>query len=251
MTDFEHDGEQLRKVHRDANAAKVFCHFTGFLEGIVSSGYLETSEIEPLVVESIEFFEKFADVDANDVIQDFQAEVLEHEMIADAVKERTSTIDPECEKSALNRFLGFCRGIVCDGVVMKKEADGILKQIEARPQLLKTIGVKQIQLVCLDAVEDGIVDAEESREICEAIGMIVGDAYGDTGIAQTFGVANFNEFKLEDISADFEGRVLVLTGNFKEKPRSGFENRLRELGATVVNHVSGKTDFLVIGGRSI
>lgn len=250
LGDFEHGNELLGKIHGEANFNKVFCHFTGFLEGIASSGYIETGELEPLIAESLEFLEKFEDVDANDVIQDFQAEVLEHSMIADAVEMRVAEIDPDCEKSGINRFLGFCRGVVCDGIVTVEEANAILAKIQQNPKFLEVVGVKQIQLVCIDAVEDGIVDDHESYSICEAISMIVGDSYGDTGIAQTSGVANFNEFRLNDLWIDLEGRTVVLTGNFKEKPRSRFEERLADFGAIVTGHVSGKTDFIIIGGEA-
>ncbi|MEL6957579.1 MAG: BRCT domain-containing protein [Pseudomonadota bacterium] len=250
MNSFEHNSELLAKVHGDWNAKKVFCHFTGFLEGIAASGYLEVGEIEPLVAESIEFLNRFDDFDAHDVIEDFKADILQFEMIADAVQVRSKEIDPSCDKSSLNRFLGFCRGVVCDGVITTDEANAVLAKIRDHQSLKEVVGVRQIELECLDAVEDGIVDAQESDAICEAIGRIVGDAYGDTGIAQTAGTANFKEFKLTDIYVDLEGSVIVLTGNFQDKPRSKLEERLVELGAVPAKHVSGKTDYLIIGGEA-
>lgn len=250
MGEFEHNSELLATVHGDWNAKKVFCHFTGFLEGIAASGYLEIGEIEPLVVESIEFLDRFDDFDARDVLEDFKADILQFEMISDAVDVRSEDIDPACDKSALNRFLGFCRGVVCDGVITVDEATAVLEKIHNHENLRDVVGVRQIELECIDAVEDGIVDAQESDAICKAIGEIVGDTFLDTGIAQTSGTANFNEFKLTDVVASFEGSIVVLTGNFEEKPRSKLEQKLAELGATLAKHVSGKTDYLIIGGEA-
>jgi len=247
---FEHNSGLLGKVHGEWNATKVFCHFTGFLEGIVASGYLETKEVEPLIVESIEFLERFDDFDALDVLEDFKADVLQYEMIVDAVDVRSKDIDTSCEKSSLNRFLGFCRGVVCDGIVTTEEAREILKKIDDDQSLLEVVGVKQIQLECVDAVQDGIVDSNESILICEAIGSIVGDSYGDTGIPQTAGTANFKEFRFDDVFSELDGSVVVFTGNFQEKPRSKFESRLEDLGANLAKNVSRKTDFLVIGGEA-
>lgn len=42
----------------------------------------------------------------------------------------------------------------------------------------------------------------------------------------------------------------MLTGTFKTTPRRDFEDGLAALGATITRHVSGKTDFLVVGGEA-
>ncbi|KPP84998.1 MAG: NAD-dependent DNA ligase (contains BRCT domain type II) [Rhodobacteraceae bacterium HLUCCA08] len=246
----EHDGPDLRRIHARNNDRKFFCHFTGFLEGIAASGYVEIGEVAPLIAESEAFVSSVSDGDASDIIQDFDADILEHNSIKDIVTIRASEIDEACEKSALNRFLGFCRGIVCDGRITTKEASYLVELAGNLPDLSAVVGVSQIIASCEDAVADGIVTPEESHEICEVIGAIVGDCYADTGMAQTRGVANLHEHKLTDIHVDLDGRILVLTGKFKTTPRSKLEDELRSFGAIVVRHVSGKTDFVVVGGEA-
>lgn len=68
MQDFEHGGPELARINRRNNDKKFFCHFTGFLEGISASGYLETGEVAPLLAECEEFVRRVRDGDALDII---------------------------------------------------------------------------------------------------------------------------------------------------------------------------------------
>jgi NAD-dependent DNA ligase len=250
MGNLEHDSEGLGRIHRRNNDKKYFCHLTGFLEGVAASGYLEVAEIEPLVAECEEFVRRVSDGDANDIVQDFEAELLEFETIAAAAENRIHGIDSLCEKSSTNRFFGFCRGVVCDGKIGTKEASAIVERISQNPKLMEIIGVRQIFVTCLDALADGVVISGESLEICKAISEVVGDSYGDTGIAGSFGVAAFEEFKLSNLEEDLIGKIVVLTGNFRTSPRSILEQKLMEFGAEIAKHVSSNTSFIVIGGEA-
>lgn len=236
-------------IHSAANDEKYFCHFTGFLEGVACSGHLEVGEIEPLVEECKEFFGLADDDDAVGLITSFQQGMLEHGTVEALAVYRVRQIDPGCTKSNVNRFLGFCRGVVCDGLVTLKEAESILNFLDNFTDLRSVVGVSQIATVCEDAIADGIVDQGESDGICEEIGRLVGDSFGDTGWAQTRGVANFDEYRNSNLLNEFEEANIVLTGCFKTRPRSILEQKLSELGANVCRTVSRKTDFLIIGGQ--
>ena len=250
MSELEHGGAALGRIHAASNDRKYFCHFTGFLEGIVASGAIEVGEVEPLIVECVEFVKAVADGDATDIIEDFKADLLEQETLVDAVSFRSLEIDESCKKSSLNRFLGFCRGVVADGHITRSEAKKLVSIVLENPELLEAIGVQQVLVTCVDAVEDNIVDQDESNEICKAIGEIVGDSYGDTGISQTSGTANFAEYRLENPEVELDGAVVVLTGTFQMKPRSKIEKRLVELGASISKSVSKKVDFVLVGGEA-
>ncbi len=246
----DHGGPELARIHARNNDKKYFCHFTGFLEGIAASGYVEIGEIEPLVAECINFVENSGDADASDLVQDFEADLLEHNAVADAVTVRLDLMEADCEKSQLNRFLGFCRGIACDALITLEEALAILKIVEDQPSLMSVVGVKQICTIAQDAVADGILSKAESEEICDAIGQVVGDCYADTGMSQTVGVANVQETRLKNVDEDLIEKVIVLTGTFRTTPRRLFESELEALGATISRSVTRKTDYLIIGGEA-
>lgn len=246
----EHNSRALGAIHRVANDKKFFCHFTGFLEGVAASGMIEQGEVAPLLAECREFVTRIADADAADILQDFEAELLEHETVTEMVEVRAAMIDEACSKSALNRFLGYCRGIVCDNVITTKEAEAIVAAIDERPELLETVGVREIYNTCRDAIADGIVTPDESLVICEAVAYVVGDSYGDTGLSDVFGVANYDEHHLQRFPDELEGKFIVLTGTFQTSPRSIFERQLEGLGVEIGKSVSGKTDYLIIGGTA-
>ena len=250
MSKFEHDGIELGQIHKKNNDKKFYCHFTGFLEGIAASGYLEAGEENPLLAECKEFVRRVSNNDAEDIIQDFDADLLDHSVISDAADFRLKEIDFNCVNSSTNRFLGFCRGVVCDGVITLAEAELIKARIENDPNLETLVGVRQILVTCLDALEDGIISDAESLEICNAIGEIVGDNYGDTGLAQTFGTVNYQETQIGDILTDLQGKTIVLTGSFHTKPRSKLEQELAGFGAKMATSVSGTTDILIVGGEA-
>lgn len=250
MESYDVGSKALGRIHARNNDKKYFCHLTGFLEGILASGYLEKGEVEPLIAECEEFVRRISDNDADDIVQDFHAELLDFDTISACVSNRSSEIDKFCEKSSLNRFLGFCRGVVCDGKIRTEEAKEIVAIVEENSHLLQVIGVKQIRVSCIDAIEDGFVDEDESLQICKAISEVVGDSYGDTGIAGSFGVAEFPESRITSIDVDFIDRAVVLTGSFTTSPRSHLEDKLRALGAEVSKSVSGKTFYIVIGGEA-
>lgn len=246
----EHNGRALGRVHKVANDRKFFCHFTGFLEGIAASGMIERGEVAPLLAECREFVSRIADEDALEILEDFEAELLEHETVTLMVEVRAREIDTTCPKSALNRFLGYCRGIVCDSLITNDEAEGIVERIMSNPLLFEAVGVREIYNTCADAAHDRIVTPEESISICEAISRVVGDAYGDTGLSDVFGVANYDECKLTDFPQELDGAQIVLTGTFQSVPRSSLEQELEALGAILAKSVSGKTDYLIVGGTA-
>lgn len=144
MSELEHNGPVLGAIHKRANDKKFFCYFTGFLEGVIASGNIEAGEVEPLIAECEEFVRRVADADAEEIIQDFDADLLEFGSVQAACEYRVPDIDPECSKSSLNRFLGFCRGIVCDGIITLNEARELVARINENRGLLETIGVKNI-----------------------------------------------------------------------------------------------------------
>lgn len=250
MSSYEHGSAGLSKINARLNDKKYFCHLTGFLEGVAASGYLEHGEVEPLIAECEEFIRRVSDSDADDIVQDFHAELLDHDTLQACASNRADEIDSTCEKSSLNRFLGFCRGVVCDGKIGIEEAKALVDRINEAPYLVETIGVRQILVCCVDAIEDYTIDAAESLEICNAIGEVVGDSYGDTGMSGAFGVANFQEVRLTNLDEDLAGRAIVLTGNFKSSPRSILESKLSEFGAEIAKSVTGKTHFIIVGGEA-
>jgi hypothetical protein len=250
MSELEHGGKALASIHRKANDKKFFCYFTGFLEGIAASGDLEPGEISPLVDQCLEFAANVSDTDAIDFVQDFEIDLLEHESIVNAIEYRSQEIDNACDKSSLNRFMGYCAGIACDDLIKFREAQGIVEYAEQNPAVLADPLAKSIVYICRDALIDGVIDQGESTDICEAITRLVGDSYADTGLSSLGGVPAFPEGALpHDLSA-LDGMTVVFTGNFEAKPRRILEDQLAEFNASIARTITKKTDFIIVGSEA-
>jgi hypothetical protein len=250
MSELERGGQTLGKIHRKANDKKYFCYFTGFLEGVVSSGAIENGEISPLVDQCKEFVLNIADSDAADFIADFEIDLLEHDAIADAVHYRLADIDQTCSKSALNRFMGFCAGIACDDMIRLEEAKGIILFAREHDDIMSDPIVRAIVYCCDDALLDGTIDAIESANICSAITQLVGDSYADTGLSSLGNTPVFPEGTLPNELTSLEGEIAVFTGNFDVRPRKILEDELAALGATISKTITSKTSYLIVGSEA-
>ncbi|MDO6731328.1 hypothetical protein Q4577_14950 [Marinovum sp. 2_MG-2023] len=250
MSNLEVGGKTLGKIHEAGNAKKFFCYFTGFLEGIVSSGGIEVGELEPLIRQCKEFVRNVSDCDANEILEDFDADLLEHEFLKDAVYYRALNIDANCEKSSVNRFLGFCAGIACDDLIKIEEAEALVKYAQQNSCILQDVYARSVVRTYIEALDDGIVDAQESADICREITRLVGDAYCDTGISSLGGTPVLDTLALGDDDGILQDAIMVLTGNFSISPRKLIEEELSARGAIIKKSVGKRTNFVVIASEA-
>ena len=247
MVGYDVGGASLGRIHKKANDKKLFCYFTGFLQGIVASGDIEAGEVRPLLDQCVEFAKTVGDEDAFEVIEDFSADLLETDSLFDAAAYRMPEIDPSCERSALNRFLGFCAGIACDDMITLSEAEKVIAFAREHQAVLDDAGARAVVSCCTDAVEDGLISPEESVDICHSISRIVGDCYADTGISALGSVPVFEEAVIDEI---LDGMSFVLTGAFSVSPRKIIETAILELGGLVSKTPSRKTDYVVVASAA-
>lgn len=236
----------LAKVHFDANDKKFFCFFTGFLEGVLASQKLEEGEVEPLLAMCKEFIDRWSDGDAGDFLLDFEAEIFELDSVKVAVEIRLDDIDLSCDRSAMNRFLGLAAGVGCDGKIFDSEAQVLVEFSMDHPSILDDPYCRALIDDCKDALEDGVVDADEAEAICDSITRLVGDAYADTGIAALGNVPVFDSISIKNEVDPFGGKSFVLTGEFSINPRQLIVDRIVERGGLVAKSVSKKTDYVVV-----
>lgn len=250
VSDFEVGGSCLARVHRIENDRKWYCYFTGFLEGIAASGQLEVGEVEPLLAQCREFFSNIGDPDASDFIEDCQLDLLTHEQVLLTAEVRSRNIDVACQKSAKNRFNGFCAGISCDGSITLSEVETAIGAISRNPELLNDPDVRGLNQICVDAIADGIVDEEEQLAICDAINQIIGDIYSDTGLSSLGATRALEYERFELILENLEGACIVLTGNFEVSPRRILEEKLSGMGAIIGRTVSKKVHYVLVADEA-
>lgn len=238
----------LAHIHWETNTEKFSGFFTGFLEGIVSSGGVEQTEIEPLLHTCAVQLQKYGDEDAFDILEDFKCDLLSREQLLDAIQQRAPYLDMTEHKVAMNRFMGFCAAIACDDIISLSEAKALVEWYE-RSELLQTDPVcRTIHQVAYDALEDGEISSTESDEICEVISNLVGDSYASTGVTALEKSANMPSIALRSTD-DLAGKVIVLTGKFSITPRSKIANALEAFGATTKSAPCSKTDYVLVASQ--
>lgn len=244
-------GEILSYVHWKSNQAKAHSYLTGFFEGILASGHIEQKEVEPLLAQCKAFFVEHDDADAYDILQDFEADLLEADTIELVVSVRAGQIDPSCQKSSKNRFLGFCAGVACDGLIAERELKNLISIIESNPDFHSDGAIRALHREALDALADGMVTPDESESLCNAISRLVGDSYADTGLVSHGSVPVFDSVRVDcDDPSFFEGAIIVLTGSFSVFPRRKLEDALREHGAEIAKSVTKKTTYVVVASEA-
>ena len=246
MTELAYGGKVLARIHRARNEEKLKCYLTGFLEGIAASGEIERLEREPLEAQCRDFARNVGEPDAVDIIEDLDADLLDHDALLSITRIRMEELDPTCNTSAFNRFFGFCAGIACDGVITSLEATRLTEAMEASPSLQQHHVARAIYFTCKDALLDGEIDQKESQEIGGLITQLVGDSYNDTGLSSLGGVPIFEEDITVLEEEDLDGKLVVLTGESSIAARKIRKERVRELGSITSKSVSAKTDVVFV-----
>ncbi|MER5173041.1 hypothetical protein [Thioclava kandeliae] len=69
------------------------------------------------------------------------------------------------ERDEVNEFLGFCAGILCDGVILPEEADAILARIRSSDTLTSSRVYRDLWRAAEAAMADRVLSADEVEEI--------------------------------------------------------------------------------------
>lgn len=146
----------------------------------------------------------------------------------------------------MNEFLGFCAGIVCDGLILPQEADAILERIRASDILTSSPVYRDLWRATEAAMVDRVLSDDEAEEIRQWIALLVGDGYVDTGVPNIGNTAQVDEPISDPAFIEFEGRCFVLTGPMKMGTRSFIVKEIERCGGEVGKTVTRRTDYIVV-----
>lgn len=244
--------QALNKIHFEQNLTKYEQYWVGFLYGILSSGKVETGEVEPLKVICTDFVDRFDDLDANDLLQDLEAwpqapEELQG-FIQDIIDERSNGIEDMLKQRSvpLNFFYGFIKGIACDNKIRVQELQSLIELGIADVGLFEEDArVEKVVNYSRMAISDMVISDEENDEICEYIARIVGDSFADTGIGLPIDIPQLEGTIHKFSEIIFEGKNFVLTGSF-DVPKRVFGTEIQKLGGSIQKTVSSSTDYLIL-----
>lgn len=147
-----------------------------------------------------------------------------------------------------DELLGLCRGIVADGAVNSAEADFLREWMTQRAGQCLSYPFPQLLTRIHQIYEDGVVDEGEQQELASMLRALTGvttkqEVAGDDAKQK----ATRLFFDDPAPSVDFADRLFCVTGTFASGSRSKIEERLKELGASLIKAPTIDTHFLLVG----
>ena len=249
------DVDQLQK---GANDRKREVYWIGFLQGALSSNRIESGEEDAILAEADKFVEFFEDPDAADLAEDIRARCFSGQndfmtALENVIKEKRSEIQsaaPYSERDEVNEFLGFCAGIVCDGVILKAEAEAMLSRFHDSMVLSSSVVFRDLWRALEAALADKILTEEESEEVRAWITLLVGDGYVDTGIPNIGNTAELDEPIRDAAQITLKGACVVLTGPMRMGTRDFIIAEIEGCGGEVGKTTTRKTDYVVVSSTA-
>lgn len=143
----------------------------------------------------------------------------------------------------IDELIGMCKGIIADKKVVQAEAEFLQNWIEANSEIQHTWPACVIYDRISRFMEDGILDAEEQKELFQLLkdtsGSLTGDCFENSSTA----------LPLEPECPELivEGSLFCFTGKFAFGTRKNCEAEIINLGGRCHSTPAQKTDYLVIG----
>lgn len=140
-------------------------------------------------------------------------------------------------------LIGFCRGILADGIVTEDESVGLAVWLSSHPAAASGFPGMEISAWVRRVFEDHIPNADELAELRDMLRALTGSQTDDhhSGLLST-------TLPLDDPAPKivFENREFVFTGHFC-MPRKECAERVTYRRGIFWNDVREKTNYLVIG----
>ena len=114
----------------------------------------------------------------------------------------------------IDELIGFCRGVIADGIVNQTEAEAILAWIERNPQLATTFPANVLFARLTEVLQDGKLQDDEAKELFDLIMECIG-ASGEVSMEPCTATLPYTKPAPEIF---FDGHNFVLTGRFAHGP---------------------------------
>ncbi|MBV1901538.1 MAG: BRCT domain-containing protein, partial [Kordiimonadaceae bacterium] len=247
----------LSNIHCDRNKAKAFRNALGFLRGVIADQRINPIELDALHSYMLECAAQMDEGDIIDVLAETEClagkAAMDQATEADLLGVIGCILEYQCPEDAthlgkVEEFLGICSGVVADKVVNQKEASHIQHWLSENDEIVSEWPACDIARRLNVFLDDGVLDAAESKELYSAMKCLVGGSYAETG-ATTVGLPiEIGQHLAPELH--FKGRTFCFTGKFFYGKRRECEAIVYDMGGDISNSVTKKTDYLVIGGMA-
>lgn len=148
----------------------------------------------------------------------------------------------ELAKMATERLAGVAEGIIADGRLEQSEVEAFHKALVRASQTPSPLVITLLEKT-EEILADGVVDADEARELFDLLQKFVGD---DSELGE---LAKPTNLPLCDPApaVAVEGKNFCVTGTFEFGNRKACQAAVTDAGGGVTSGVTKNTDYLVIG----
>lgn len=234
--------------NKKRNINKAVSALRGILEGIVSDGKLNDTEIMFLRLWLNEQSEHSGDIlDLYEAVED----ILEDGIITSEEYNDLMQLIEDCieygpkfteESERINEFIGFISGISVDDDVNIEEFKMLIQMMDKMDDISDKFPLNVVKKNLEAILEDGIIDPEELEQLCDLLKAISGTDFTNDGTVIGSSTSLFDD----DISTVVNKNV-CLTGKFLTGTRKKVVEELIKFGACVTANVTKDTDILLIG----
>lgn len=145
---------------------------------------------------------------------------------------------------SIQTLLGICSGIIADHVINQTEIDYLHTWLLENPEVTDCWPGRAIAARIREILDDGMVTREEHDDLLRLLQEISGNQFNDTGSPAVEDPAMPIDSDAEII---FRDNVFCLTGRFAYGTRASCERAILRREGVVVDGVTKKVDYLVIG----
>lgn len=146
---------------------------------------------------------------------------------------------------SVDELLGMCRGILADGEVNQSEAIFLLDWLDRHREFQDTFPFNALYPRVRDALEDGVLDLDEQRDLLGALSSTVGGE-----VATSMGSNSLStELPFDNPCPTilYAASVFVVTGVFTYGKRRAVCYAIESRGGAIRSAVSASTDYVVVG----
>ncbi|WP_419787330.1 BRCT domain-containing protein [Pseudodesulfovibrio sp.] len=142
----------------------------------------------------------------------------------------------------VDELIGLSKGIIADGTVSEAEALFLVQWLQENYDMASDDFVVQTLGKRVSAMlEDGVIDAEERKELFEILSAATGSTTGSTAASTALPLDSPKP------AVKFYERSFVLTGKFASGTRTFCQDIITDLGGVPQKSVTLSTNYVVIG----
>lgn len=241
------------------NREKLLTNLINIIEGMTCDGRIDEKELLFLDTWLLEA-EAISENYCVQIIRDKIASILEDGIIEEVELKQfkedllniqqnlldTPDVDFYSTESDKHLLEGLCKGILANHELLEEEVRYLRWWLSSNSLLKSNFPGKDLYLLIERILADGVVTPEESEELKQAMIAFTGCDL-ETGAVD--GLSTRSPLQHVD-QLQLNGAVICLTGKFLYGSRSSCAEEIKAAGGIIVDDITQKVDYLIIGTLS-